>query len=98
MDITQSPLLFAALLTISFAGLIFSGYYIIFRKGKRAYLLAPLSLFLDVFLFYAVLFLEFYWNMDIIEGQQLLVWSGLARLHGLLVVLAYLIVEPKRSG
>jgi|WetSurSiteA1Bulk_404760.scaffolds.fasta_scaffold06722_3 hypothetical protein len=98
MDITQTPLLFIALFFASFIGLIISVYYIVSCKGKNGYLFAPLSLFLDIFLFYVVLLIEIYGHMTIIGGQQLLIWSGVARLHALLVVLTYLVIEPKRSG
>lgn len=96
MDVTQNILMQNILLLGSAFGLIVSIILLTRHGNKKGYIIAPLTYFINAFLFYLAIELKEY-GVFFISLQQLLLWSTIVRLHSLIIILTYLLVEPKRS-
>lgn len=95
MDVTQNLLMQNILLFGSLFGIIACLFLLKKYKHKKGYVIAPLTYFIDAFLFYLTVELREY-NIYLITGQQLLIWSTIVRLHSLVIILVYMLVGPNR--
>jgi hypothetical protein len=95
MDVTQNIVMQYLLLFGSLAGIIISILFLTKHGNKKGYIIAPFTYFIDAFLFYLTIELAEY-NIYIVAPQQILFWSTVVRLHALIILLAYIIIEPKR--
>jgi hypothetical protein len=82
---------------ISFFGIIVSFFFIWKYDNKRGYIILPLTYFLDVFFYNLVLHATYVLGLNILTFQQLEIWSGVVRLHSLLLLIAIIIFQPVRS-
>jgi len=96
MDVTQNLVMQNILLFGSLAGVIISVLFLTRHGNKKGYIIAPFTYFLNSFLFYLAITLWEY-NINILTLQGLLIWSTIVRLHALIIILSYIIIEPKRG-
>lgn len=97
MDVTQNLIMQWTLLLGSFGGIIICILLLTRHVNKKGYIIAPLTFFIDSFLFYLTIELAEY-NIYLVAPQEILFWSTVVRLHALIILLAYVIIEPARGG
>jgi len=79
---------------VSFIGIIISIIYMFKYKNHKGYAVAALTYFLDVFLYNLALHSTLVWGINILNFQRLEIWSGVVRLHGLFLLISFLIIAP----
>lgn len=67
-----------------------------FHKHEWGYGIAPLTYFINVFLYNLVLHLTYITHTQFLTVHQLEIWSGIIRLHSLFLFLALVIFQPTR--
>jgi hypothetical protein len=97
MDITQNSLMQIILLFGSLAGVLVCVLLLTRHGNKKGYIIGPFTYFLNSFLFYLTVQLSLY-NINLLEIQNILVWSTVIRLHALIILLTYVFIEPKRDN
>jgi hypothetical protein len=81
---------------ISFFGILVSFFFMWKYNDKKGYIILPLTYFLDVFFYNLVLHTTCVLGLNILTFQQLEIWSGVVRLHSLLLLIAIIIFQPVR--
>lgn len=89
MDLLKSPI-HDIIFIVSFLGIILAIVELKYHPDRRAYIIAPLTYLVNVFLY------NFALHFNLISYSYLEIWSGIVRLHSLFLFIAYIIFEPKR--
>jgi len=97
MDITQNPLIHIILFLGSFLAIILCIVLLTRHGNKKGYILAPLTFFINLFLFNVVIYLRTYYGVEILSFQSMFDWSSIIRLHAFIILLTYVLVEPSRN-
>lgn len=95
VDITISPI-HTLIWATSFLGIFISLFFIWKYNDKRGYIVGPLTYFLNVFFYNLVLHATYIWGMNILTFNQLEIWSGVVRLHSLLLLIGFIVFTPVR--
>ena len=97
MDITQNAPIHLILFIGSFIAIILCIVLLTHHGNKKGYILAPLTYFIDLFLFNVVMYLRAYFQIEIFTFEQMFNWSSIIRLHAFIILLTYVLVEPSRN-
>ena len=93
MDIGINPI-HTFIWVVSFIGILVSFLWMHVHKERRGYAILPLSYFLNVFFYNVALHMKYVFGIDILAYEQIVIWSGVVRLHSLFLLLFYLIFQP----
>jgi hypothetical protein len=97
MDITQNPLIHLILFGGSFLAIILCIVLLTRHGNKKGYIIAPLTFFINLFLFNVTIYLRTYYDIVIIDFQGLFDWSSIVRLHAFIIILVSVLIEPARN-
>jgi hypothetical protein len=87
-----------AIWIVSFFGIIISLFFMWKYDTKRGYIIGPLTYFLNVFFYNLALHMKYVFGIDILTYEQIVVWSGIVRLHSLFLLIGFIIFQPVRSN
>ena len=97
MDITQSPLIHLILFAGSGIAIILCILLLTRHGNKKGYIIAPMTFFINLFLFNVAIYLRTYYDIKVIDFQGLFNWSSIVRLHAFIIILMNVIIEPSRN-
>lgn len=97
MDITQNPLIHLILFAGSGIAILLCILLLTRHGNKKGYIIAPLTFFINLFLFNVVIYLRTYYDVTTVDFQTLFNWSSIIRLHAFIIILINVLVEPSRN-
>ena len=97
MDITQNPLIHIILFAGSGIGILICILLLTRHGNKKGYIIAPMTFFINLFLFNVAIYMRTYFDIIIIDFQGLFNWSSIIRLHAFIIILTSVIIEPARN-
>lgn len=97
MDITQSPLIHLILFAGSGIAILLCILLLTRHGDKKGYIIAPLTFFINLFLFNVSIYLRTYYDIITVDFQSLFNWSSIIRLHAFIIILINVLIEPARN-
>lgn len=97
MDITQNPLIHLILFAGSGIAILLCILLLSRHGNKKGYIIAPLTFFINLFLFNVAIYAKTYLDISFIDFQTLFNWSSIIRLHAFIIILINVLIEPSRN-